>query len=221
MAQPSSKISEAFCGGDERKQGDARLRGDSVNSNSLLGPLTCAEADVRARPRQRRIDEFAELPRLQWRSATSLAPEGPFQPPQMAPGLKGFNIDHGPPRGEPIGDSVAIEPQVDARRLLLFEPSRASESSSDGGPSLPSARLGKCSAALNTLTILGIFAVIGVIFGRRSASVPRFHNNGAVLSRSHQRKAAPPGRSPKGIGQRAASTRGHGRTCVRWGDRHD
>src|SRR6516165_759295 len=32
MAQPSSKIAEAFCGGEEGHEGDAKLRGDSVNS---------------------------------------------------------------------------------------------------------------------------------------------------------------------------------------------
>ena len=86
----------------------------------------------------------------------------PISAAQMAPGLKGFNIDHGPPRSGPIGGSVAIEPQVDARRPLLFEPSRASESSSDGGRSWPSARLGKYSAALNIFASLAIFGVMAL-----------------------------------------------------------
>ena len=86
----------------------------------------------------------------------------PISAAQMAPGLKGFNIDHGPPRSGPIGGSVAIEPQVDARRPLLFEPSRASESSSDGGRSWPSARLGKYSTALNIFASLGIFGVMAL-----------------------------------------------------------
>jgi len=29
MAQPSSKIAEAFCGGEKGHEGDAKLRGDS------------------------------------------------------------------------------------------------------------------------------------------------------------------------------------------------
>jgi hypothetical protein len=159
MAQPRSKIAEAFCGGDERKQGDARLRGDSVDSNSLLDPLTYADTDLRAPPQQRRVDEFAELSRAQSHAVAPLAPEGAFQPPQMAPGLKDFNIDHDPLRSGPIGDSVAIEPQVGARRLLLFQPSMAS---SDGGRSWPSARLGNYSAALNILASLGIFGVMAL-----------------------------------------------------------
>ena len=48
MAQPSSKIAEAFRGREQGREGDAKLRGDSVSSKSSLDPLTCADTEASA-----------------------------------------------------------------------------------------------------------------------------------------------------------------------------
>jgi len=50
MAQPSSKIAEAFCGGEHGREGNAKLRGDSVSSKTLLDLLTCAGTEAGAQP---------------------------------------------------------------------------------------------------------------------------------------------------------------------------
>jgi hypothetical protein len=95
MAQPSSKIAEAFCGGEEGHEGDAKLRGDSVNS-VIAAALRLGEA------------------------ATPI----PLQPrlPGMAPGLGGFNIDPSPLRTGNVRDPVVLAPLPDDRWLRYYEP---------------------------------------------------------------------------------------------------
>ena len=95
MAQPSSKIAEAFCGGEEGHEGDAKLRGDSVNS-AIAAALRLREA------------------------ATPI----PLQPrlPGMAPGLGGFNIDPSPLRTGNVRDPVVLAPLPDDQWLRYYEP---------------------------------------------------------------------------------------------------
>jgi len=95
MAQPSSKIAEAFCGGEEGHEGDAKLRGDSVNS-VIAAALRLREA------------------------ATPI----PLQPrlPGMAPGLGGFNIDPSPLRTGNVRDPVVLAPLPDDQWLRYYEP---------------------------------------------------------------------------------------------------
>jgi hypothetical protein len=59
MAQPSSKIAEAFCGRGSAREGDAKLRGDSVSSKSSLDQLTCADTEASAQKQQRGTEELA------------------------------------------------------------------------------------------------------------------------------------------------------------------
>jgi hypothetical protein len=102
MAQPSSKIAEAFCGRERGREGDAKLRGDSVSSKSLLDPLTCADTEASAQSHQHGTEAFAEVSRAlaAFREAvTPLAPEGRALLPRMAPGVGGFNI--APPTAQP------------------------------------------------------------------------------------------------------------------------
>ena len=98
MAQPSSKIAEAFCGGEERHEGDAKLQGDSLNS-VIAAALRLREA---AKPI-------------------------PLQPqlPRMAPGLAGFNINPNPLRTGNVKDPVVFAPLPDDQWLRHYEPPRA------------------------------------------------------------------------------------------------
>ena len=95
MAQPSSKIAEAFCGGEKGHEGDAKLRGDSVNS-AIAAALRLLEA------------------------ATPI----PLQPrlPGMAPGLGGFNIDPSPLRTGNVRDAVVLAPLPEDQWLRYYEP---------------------------------------------------------------------------------------------------
>ena len=94
MAQPSLKIAEAFCGGEERHEGDAKLQGDSVNS--------VIAAALRLRETARPIPLQPQLPR-------------------MAPGLGGFNINPNPLRAGNVKDPV-FAPLPDDQRLRYYEP---------------------------------------------------------------------------------------------------
>jgi hypothetical protein len=126
MAQSSSRIAEAFCGGEHGRKGDAKLRGDSVTSKSSLDPVTCADTGASAQPQQRGTDELAEVSRAlaDLREAVApLAPDLPAQPPRMAPGS--FNIASRPLR------LVAFEPNLDTRRLVISEPWTAIERRKD------------------------------------------------------------------------------------------
>ena len=126
MAQPCSKIAEAFCGGDEQDEGDAKLRGDSVNSKNSLDPLTCA--DTKASAQSQQGEELAEVSRALAalrEAVTPLAPEGRAQLPRMAAGVEGFNIDP-PLRSRQIGGPVTFERRLRARRPVISEPSVAS-----------------------------------------------------------------------------------------------
>ena len=126
MAQPSSKIAEAFCGGELGREGDAKLRGDSVSSKNSLDPLTCADTEVSAQSQQR--EELAEVSRALAalrEAVTPLAPEGRAQLPRMAAGVEGFNIDP-PLRSHQIGGPVTFERRLRARRPVISEPSVAS-----------------------------------------------------------------------------------------------
>ena len=95
MAQPSSKIAEAFCGGEEGHEGDAKLRGDSVNSVNAAA--------------------------LQLREAATPIPLQP-RLPGMAPGLGGFNIDPSPLRTGNVRDPVVLAPLPDDQWLRYYEP---------------------------------------------------------------------------------------------------
>src|SRR5215831_19116757 len=102
MAQPSSKIAEACCGREQGREGDAKLRGDSVSSKSSLDPLTCADAEASVQSQQHDTEELAEVSRALAalrEAVTPLAPEGRAQLSRMAPGVGGFNIDA--PTAEP------------------------------------------------------------------------------------------------------------------------
>ena len=128
MAQPSTKIAEAVWEGDG---GDTRLRGDSSTADP--SPSGDGEAIIRA---QGRDDEPAPDSR-EARAAVGdpvapLAPEMIPPPPQMAPGLGGFNIEPPPTgtakpdeptarRGELLLGDLEIEPQMQDRRLVIFE----------------------------------------------------------------------------------------------------
>ena len=103
MAQPSSKIAEAFCGREQGREGNAKLRGDSVSSKSLLDPLTCADTEASAQSQQCGTEELAAVSRAlaALRDAVT-APEGRAQLPRMAPGVGGFNIAP-PVRSRQIG----------------------------------------------------------------------------------------------------------------------
>ena len=94
MAQPSSKIAEAFCGGEEGHEGDAKLRGVSINS-VIIAAL--------------RLRETATIP---------------LQPrlPGMAPGLGGFNIDPSPLRTGNVRDPVVLAPLPEDQWLRYYEP---------------------------------------------------------------------------------------------------
>ena len=94
MAQPSLKIAEAFCSGEERHEGDAKLQGDSVNS--------VIAAALRLRETARPIPLQPQLPR-------------------MAPGLGGFNINPNPLRAGNVKDPV-FAPLPDDQRLRYYEP---------------------------------------------------------------------------------------------------
>src|SRR5215468_590296 len=87
MAQPSSKIAEGFCSREQGREGNAKLRGDSVSSKSSLDPLTCADTEASAQSQQRGTEELAEVSR-------ALAALQEAVTPQLgvAPGLGGFNI---------------------------------------------------------------------------------------------------------------------------------
>jgi hypothetical protein len=95
MAQPSSQIAEAFCGGEERHEGDAKLRGDSVNS--------VIAAALRLRETARPIPLQPQLPR-------------------MAPGLGGFNIHPKPLRTGNVKGPVVFAPLPDDQWLRHYEP---------------------------------------------------------------------------------------------------
>ena len=128
MAQPSSKIAEAFCAGEHGREGDVRLRGDSVSSKNSLDPLTCADAEASAQSQQHGTEELVELLRALAtlrEAVTPLAPEGRAQLPRMAAGVEGFNIDP-PLRSRQIGGPVTFERRLRARRPVISEPSVAS-----------------------------------------------------------------------------------------------
>ena len=79
QAQPSSKIAVACCGREQGREGDAKLRGDSVSSKSSLDPLTCADAEASAQSQQHGTEELAEVSRALAalrEAVTPLAPEG-------------------------------------------------------------------------------------------------------------------------------------------------
>ena len=95
MGQPSLKIAEAFCGGEEGHEGDAKLRGDSVNSVNAAA--------------------------LQLREAATPIPLQP-RLPGMAPGLGGFNIDPSPLRTGNVRDAVVLAPLPEDQWLRYYEP---------------------------------------------------------------------------------------------------
>jgi hypothetical protein len=85
MAQPSSEIAEAFCGGDEGRAGDARLRGDSISSKNSLDPSTCADLNPGAQWHRSVTDH--KDPRFR----PSVFPEATLVPPDQPAGLVGVN----------------------------------------------------------------------------------------------------------------------------------
>jgi hypothetical protein len=135
MAQPSSKIAEAFCGGEKGHQGDAKLRGDSANS-VIAAAMQLREA---ARPI-------------------------PLQPqlPRMAPGLGGFNIHPRPLRTGNVRNPIVLAPLPDDRWLRYYEPPGAKWWSDYAGArfSVYSAALILC-AGVAMVMIAGLYLVDG------------------------------------------------------------
>jgi hypothetical protein len=135
MAQPSSKIAEAFCGGEKGHQGEAKLQGDSVNS--VIAAALQLRETVRPIPLQ---------PQL----------------PRMAPGRGGFNIDPRPLRTGNVKDPVVFAPLPDDQWLRHYEPPGAKWWSDYAAArfSVYSAALVIC-AAVALVVIAGLYLVDG------------------------------------------------------------
>jgi len=135
MAQPSSKIAEAFCGGEKGHEGDAKLRGDSVNSVNAAA--------------------------LQLREAATPIPLQP-RLPGMAPGLGGFNIDPSPLRTGNVRDAVVLAPLPEDQWLRYYEPPCAKWWPGYAAPRFSgySAPLVIC-AAVAIVVIAGLYLVDG------------------------------------------------------------
>ena len=125
MAQPSSKIAEAFCAGEHGREGDVRLRGDSVSSKNSLDPLTCADREASAQsPQREELAEVSQALAALLEAVTPLAAESRPQLPRLPAGVGGFNIDP-PLRSRQIGGPVGSERRSRARRPVISEPSVA------------------------------------------------------------------------------------------------
>ena len=130
MAQPSSKIAEAFRGGDERQKGDAKLRGDSANSKNV-----CDLADASAQPQCCKHPELTE--KSTFRPRLVLAEPVARPTPEPSLGIGGLNLEPGPVPGGDVTPPAGFEPPSGTRRLLISEPMVTS-----------SPHFGKYSAAL-------------------------------------------------------------------------
>ena len=141
MTQPSSKIAEAFCGGDERRAGDARLRGDSIGSKNSLDRSTCAYTSSGAHLQHCVTDQ--KDPRFRW---PPVLPEAvTLVPPDQPPGLADVDINSGAVRGEDATAApIAFEPPSGTRRVVISALSGGTARREDAY-----ARFGKYSAALN------------------------------------------------------------------------
>ena len=73
-----------------------------------------------------------------------LAPEGRAQLSRMAPGVGGFNIDPSL-RSRQIGGPVAFERRLRARRLVISEPSVASETRKEASSHTDASAQPQCS----------------------------------------------------------------------------
>src|SRR5215217_3568836 len=114
MTQPSSKIAEAFCGGDERRAGDARLRRDSISSQNSLDRSTCADTSSGVHLQHCVTDQKG--PQFGW---PPVLPEAvTLRPPDKPPGLAGVDISAGTVRGEDATAApIAFERTSGTRRL--------------------------------------------------------------------------------------------------------
>ena len=144
MTQPSSKIAEALCGGDERRAGDARLRGDSISSKNSLDRSTCPDTSSGAHLQHCVTDQ--KDPRFRW------LPEAvTLVPPDQPPGLAGVDINPGAVRGEDATAApIAFEPPSGTRRLVISALLRREDAY---------ARFGKYSAALNVCVGVAMVAL--------------------------------------------------------------
>lgn len=151
MTQPSSKIAGAFCGGDVRRAGDARLQGDSVSSKNSLDRSTCADTNSGAHLQHCVTDQ--EDPRFRW---TPVLPEGvTLAPRDEPPDLAGVDISPGAVRGQDgTVAPITFEPPSGTRRLIISALSRGSTR-----PESAYARFGKYSAALNVCVGVAMVAL--------------------------------------------------------------
>jgi len=115
MAQPSLKITEAFCGSDEEHAGDAKLRGNSVSSRSSFDLPRRAGGVAGTRAQRGGADELAEArqkPAGLPQADAALPPEGSAGPPRMPPGIGGINIRPGSLQSGNLSARTAFEPRL-------------------------------------------------------------------------------------------------------------
>jgi hypothetical protein len=114
MAQPSSKIAEAFCGREQGREGDAKLWGDSVSSKRSLDPLTCADTEASAQSLQCGTEELAAVLRAlaALREAVT-APEGCAQS-DRAPMAINASTRHSQPLLRDLQRLLPIRPEFPA-----------------------------------------------------------------------------------------------------------
>jgi hypothetical protein len=158
MAQPSLKITQAFCGADEEHAGDAKLRGNSVTPKNSFDLLRRANSVSRTRPPRGHADELAEArqrPAVLPQADAALPPEGSAGPPRMPPGIGGVNIGPRPLHTGNFSARTAFEPGLRAGPVVIPEPWLDSKNRKE-----PSARFPKYAAILLMCTGLAIVALV-------------------------------------------------------------